>query len=634
MATEVTPTTPAETEQPSRWSRRRQVKWIGGGLLALLFVLALPLLLVQHFANEARGELEAAQDAIRSSDFAAAQDHVDAARRDVTFARIATDGPSGLVWGHMPVAGGTVQDVGHLVSALDDATAVAETGVELYPLVAGDDATLFNNGTVDLATLDKVVAGLQEGGGRLEEATASLEQVEGDLPGIGPKVRDARDAAQAQLEPLASGYAEAEPLVSRLPAMLGAEGDKNYLIALLNPSELRYSGGAALSLAPMSVTDGTLEIKDSIDLDSYEGINDPLPWRKVPSNKFPGISFKSSTLAPSWNVSGEELLRSWQRLSGDRYDGVIAVDAIALARLFALTGPLEVKGYPTLTGDNLVQTLVGSYDLYPDAEQRDVLNAAVIKAFRGKLLDGGKFGDKLSIVRAAADGRHLALYVRDKEANRGLSGFGLGGNLSSPTSGDYLGVFTQNFNASKVDFWQQRTVTSDVQLDAEGNAQVRLRVVVKNASPPYQQPGSDPGTGYFTRDLGVRVATFLPPQATDLTTTWQGETAPAQLGRFKRHRYFLAETTLGRGEQAVLEATYTIPDAASVSADGSLTYQLTLDPQAMVTPQSSDVTVHWPAGFTMTTLAEGWSPVSGGAHISIPALDSTPTWTLEASPPA
>ncbi|WP_309649885.1 DUF4012 domain-containing protein [Nocardioides sp.] len=631
MSTPPGETAAATSERSSRWPLRRRLTWLVGSFLALMFLLAIPLILVQHFAHEARDELTAAQDAFGSGDFAQAQEHVQDARRDVTIARIATDGPSGVLWGLVPVVGGTVHDVGHLVSALDDATAIAETGVELYPQISGDDATLLSDGTVDLATLEKVLAGVRASGSRLEDATASLDQIRGDLPGFGAEVLAARDQARASLEPLAEGYVAAEPLISRLPALLGAEGDKDYLIALLNPSELRYSGGAALSLAPLTVTDGTLEIGDSIDLDSYEGINDPLEWPRVAGNRFTGISFKSSTLAPSWNVAGEELLRAWRALSGDRYDGVIAVDAVALSRLFALTGPLDVAGYPTLTGANLVQTLVGSYDLYSDPEQRDRLNAALITAFRGKLLDGGMFAEKLSIVRQAADGGHLAIYVRDQEARRGLYEYGLSGDLSPVTSGDYLGVFTQNFNQSKMDFWQRRTATSEVRLDADGTARVRLRVVVDNTSPPYQQPGTDPGIGYFTRDLGITLATFLPPEATDLEAAWQGEALDATLRSFQGHQYFTATETLPTGGRAVLEATYTVPDAASVAPDGSLSYELTLDPQAMVNPQTSDVTVHFPAGFDVTGLPDGWSPVADGARIRIP-LDGTPTWTLEAAP--
>lgn len=632
MSSQPTTTTTAEDAPASRWPLRRRIVWAVGGFVALMVVLAIPFAVVQHYANAARDELIAAKGSFGSGDAAGAADHVSAARHDVTMARIATDGPSGMVWGLVPVVGGTVHDVEHLVSALDDGTSIAETAVDLYPQVAGDDATLFRDGTVDLATLDRVIAGVQESGRHLDDATASLDEVEGNLPGIGPKVRAARDAAQAQIEPLAEGYDGAASLIDGLPALLGADGDKQYLIALLNPSELRYSGGAALSMAPMTLADGTLDIKDAINLDSYPGINDPLRWRKVPGDKFPGLSFKSSTLAPSWGVSGEELLRAWQRTSGDRYDGVIAVDAVALSRLFALTGPLQVPGYPTLTGDNLVQTLVGSYDRYPDPGQRDVLNAAVIEAFRGKLLDGGQFPQKLSIIRQAADGRHLAIYLRAHQAERGLDAFGLAGNLSPADSGDYLGVATQNTNASKMDFWQRRAVTSDVRLRADGSARVRLHVAVTNASPPYAQPGTDPGLGYFTRYLGISLATFLPKAATDATATWQGETLTQRLHLFRGHRFFTRKVTLAQGGQAVLEATYTVPGAAVVAADGTLSYQLTLDPQGMVTPQSSEVTVHWPDGYGASTLPAGWSSVVGGAQISIPALDSTPTWTLKAFP--
>lgn len=633
MSSPASPTAPAASETPSRWLSRRRMKWLVGGFLTLMFVLAIPLLLVQHFAGSARDDLTAAQEAFVSGDFPRAQDHVESARRDVTIARIATEGPSGLVWGLVPGVGGTVQDVGHLVSALDDATAVAETGVDLYPRVAGDDATLFRDSTVDLDTLDDLLAGIEESGSHLDDAAASLDRIEGDLPGIGSQVLAARDAARARIDPLADTYADLAPLFARLPALLGtSEGDKKYLIAVLNPAELRYSGGAALALAPMTFTDGTLEIEDSIDLDSYRGINDPLDWERVAGNQFTGISFKSSTLAPSWNVAGEELLRAWRALSGERYDGVIAVDAVALSRLFALTGPLDVPGYPTLTGDNLVQTLVGSYDLYSDPEQRDALNAAVIKAFRGKLLDGGELAEKLTIVHQAADGGHLAIYVRDQEARGGITELGLSGDLPEVPSGDYLGVFTQNFNQSKMDFFQRRFVTSEVRLDTDGTARVRLRVKVENVSPPYEQDGEDPGIGYFTRDLGITLATFLPAEATDLEAVWQGEALPSRLRSFQGHQYFTATETLSSGREAVLEATYTVPGAATVAADGSVSYEITLDPQGMATPQSSDLTVRFPPGFSPTSLPDGWIAVDGGARIDIPGLDSTPTWTLEASP--
>ncbi len=44
------------------------------------------------------------------------------------------------------------------------------------------------------------------------------------------------------------------PLMRQLPDILGAEGERKYLLAILNPAELLYSGGTALSYAPVTVS--------------------------------------------------------------------------------------------------------------------------------------------------------------------------------------------------------------------------------------------------------------------------------------------------------------------------------------------------------------------------------------------
>ena len=52
-------------------------------------------------------------------------------------------------------------------------------------------------------------------------------------------------------------------------------------------------------------------------------------------------------------------------------DGVIAVDLQALARLMALTGPVQAPNVGELNSENLVKILAGSYDEYDTVEQRN-----------------------------------------------------------------------------------------------------------------------------------------------------------------------------------------------------------------------------------------------------------------------
>jgi hypothetical protein len=117
----------------------------------------------------------------------------------------------------------------------------------------------------------------------------------------------------------------------------------------------------------MSLQQGKVNVGGSINRDSNPRVREPIRWSKVPGNYFhyPGpIRVLNSTFAPSWSVSGEELLRGWDAATGDRYDGVVAVDMVAISRLFAVTGGITVPGHGRLTADNFVEKTVGSYDDY------------------------------------------------------------------------------------------------------------------------------------------------------------------------------------------------------------------------------------------------------------------------------
>ena len=75
---------------------------------------------------------------------------------------------------------------------------------------------------------------------------------------------EARDQAWDKIEPISTTYDEAEPVLDALPDVLGAEGDRNYIVAIMNPAELRYSGGATLTLVPMTMSDGKIEFGDTV----------------------------------------------------------------------------------------------------------------------------------------------------------------------------------------------------------------------------------------------------------------------------------------------------------------------------------------------------------------------------------
>ena len=301
-----------------RSSRRRRILVALGGLLLLLVALgvaALSMLSVPSDAQAAREDLTTALSALRSEDPAAAEESVASARSHVESAQDGLDGLGGDVWAALPFLGTPVEDARHLVQALDEATSVAEIGVDLYPSVAGKKATLFRDEQVDEETLHEVMEGAESAGDHLAAAREEIDAIRASTPVIGARIASYRDQAEAQVDPAADTFAAVQPVLDELPTLFGFEGRTNYLIAMLNPAELRYSGGAALTYAEMTWDAGRLDVGDGISPARDPRIHGRFLWRKVVGNNFHRgrNRIANSTFAPSWSTSGAELIRAWSR---------------------------------------------------------------------------------------------------------------------------------------------------------------------------------------------------------------------------------------------------------------------------------------------------------------------------------
>ncbi len=608
-----------------------------GGLFLLLVVLgllALPFLDAPDEAEAARSDLEAAKTALDSGDLDAAAASIASAREHADRVQDAMQGIGGDVWSVVPVVGGPVSDVRHLGNALDHLTSTAEIAVATWPAVTGDDATLFGDRSIDVATLRDVVTAVTDASTHLDTAQLELEEVDDSALGVGTRLAEARDEATAIVTPLAAGARRAKPLADALPDLFGAAGDRTYLLAILNPSEQRFSGGAPLTLAPLTVADGRLtvgEARDTTDKELYRVGR----WQKVEGNSFHNgkLRLSTATYAPDWSVSGEELLRGWARIVGEETDGLIAVDVVALADLMRITGPVDVPIYGRIDADNFTQKMIGDYDAFPDNEARHALNLALVPLFADRLLGPGNGVDKIESLRDSARGRHFAMWMRDPDVQAAVTDIGLAGELSD-TEHDYLAVLNQNTNASKSDYWQRRSLTSDVRLRPDGSAKVRLTITVHNDSPPYaNQEFGDPQRGSSrTRWNGMTLGVFLPLDVDVTSATVADQPVGTDVFDYFGRPYKLLRMTLPPTETRTAVLEYVVPAAADALDDGTLTYHLDATPQGMVIPEAVSVTVHWPEGYDVGELPDGWTRTGPGvATYDDPGLVTQPSFSITGS---
>jgi hypothetical protein len=629
-----------EVRRPRRHRRRLAalglllVVVVAGGVLALL---ARPLLSAKHEAEQAQADLTSAKSALADHQIGQARAYVRSARAHVTLARNDASGRGAGVWSAIPVAGGAVDDERHLIDALDETTSVAQIGVQVYPLVSGSTARLVQGDRVDLATLKFVADRTSSIGPHLDQALSDLSLVKGSTPVVGGSIKRATTQALDYLQPLQTSYHDSAPLLQALPAMVGAAGPRTYLVALLNPSEQRYSGGATLSFTTLRADQGALTFGRTTNAEDLSSRGSSQSWQPVAGNIFHRSSaplrVTSATFSPWWSVSGEELLRGYAKaFPGPHLDGLIGIDLQGLANLFALTGPVEVPLAGRVDAGNLVHVLAGSYDRFPSVAARHELNIALVPLFRNRFLEGGQMSAKVQTLVTSAHGRHFFTYFRSPAVERKFARVGLSGDLST-TPYDYVGVFSQNLNGSKVDYWQHRDVSSSVRLEPNGSADVHLKVTVTNASPPYSAAEPDPGVGYFTRLLRTRIGVFMPRHATFRSVRVDGQPVDATLHRPKvahvRNRKYVEGTmSLDRGQQDTMDVYYRTPRAADVLSPDSMVYQLSADPQDLVVPETLHVSVTWPPGFHPSgPLPSGWTETGTGATYS-GSVGVQATWAI------
>lgn len=421
-----------------QWSMRARLLGSAGAVallvLLILVVLAIPLFLARHDAMEARSELANSKRALMAGNFTEARASEEHARQLIASAQGLAHGWPADLWTALPATGTAVRDGRHLLNAMEQADQILRIGVRVYPKAMGPGSTLVSGTSVDVPLLRKVSHSLQRIGPHLERASDELDQVEGTTPLLGGELMHDRNMAIGELAPISRSYRKFSPLMARLPDVLGAHGPKTYLVAILNPAELRYSGGATLSFSTLSFDHGTATFGASYYVIQLNQEHPFLQWPRVPGNTFhsPGPRrLTAATFSPYWQVSGEELLRGWHAQTGQQTDGLIALDLQALAGLFRVTGPMQVPGYGTLDANNLVHTLAGSYDTHQDTSKRHQLNSALIPAFRQKFLEGGRFVQKARALATAGAERHFFVYTRDHATEQALGSGGFNGNLSS-----------------------------------------------------------------------------------------------------------------------------------------------------------------------------------------------------------
>jgi hypothetical protein len=511
-----------------------------------------------------------------------------------------------------------VAAAGDLFDAAGDGLAIGRRFVEIKEVQAagtGNASTLSQLVELMATSRDEAVAA----SAAIARARALLSRVPDGLIGQVESVRDAMTARIEKYGPLLDTYVTSS---ARLPAILGWDGPRRYLILTQDPAELRPTGGFIGSYGIITFDRGRITergFQDVTPLDvpwDYPFIKPPQELADYLLGPTQPWQFADSNWSPDFPTSANDALRLYTNESGDaRIDGVLGITTYTIDELLKVTGPIAVPDYNATiaSGETTLKVLQQTRAApTPRGDRKAFLSAFADQLVTSLLaLPPRKWGDLLGSADAFSRGHLLEAWFLDP-ADQGLvARSGLDGSVRQDV-GDYLYPVDSNVApATKLNLLATRTLNLAVQIDAVGNARDTLNVTWDNRieAPewdPYRAMGNVGGhiLGMYFR--------LLIPQRSRVEAVSGGGLAPVtdpavvedEAGRTAIGTYLKIPPG-----SASLQYSWTSPYAANTDAPGG-TYRLTIQAQPGLLPGPLTVTIRVPDGHRITAASPGLT-VSG-----------------------
>ncbi len=231
------------------------------------------------------------------------------------------------------------------------------------------------------------------------------------------------DDLQRRVTELDRSLGAAEKAVDLLPAMLGADGRRQYLLVVQNNAEIRSTGGLPGSLSVLEADEGRVRLGEQGNASLFGLSADPVVRLTDDEVDLYGrnvaLDLRDTNLIPDFPRAAS-LMARFAEQRGQQVDGVVSVDPVTLAEVLRATGPVEAGGVRLDEGNARRLLLNEPYLRLRSNEEQDAYFQRVSRGILDALLSGQ--GDQLELVRvlsqAAEQRRFLVWSDRDEEQRR------------------------------------------------------------------------------------------------------------------------------------------------------------------------------------------------------------------------
>ena len=434
---------------------RRWVKWVWIAL-ALVVVAAVAAFAWDAFQlKDSSAELKVhaaeAQQAVKTRDAEALTGAVSELQASAGAFANATDGPHWWVANHLPwIKNQTVplSEAGKAVRAIaDDALAPLASMGNLEAL----QAPAIVDGRIDPHVLEPYRETLAQAAAVTTAQQEALDAV--DLSGTVEQVRTPFVELRTDLATLGGTIQGGHVAAEVLPTMLGAEGERTYLVMVQNNAEPRATGGIPGAVLQVTVTDGRISFDRYVSASSLaDAVLIPGPLTDDEERIFTERMLRypqDINFTPELPRSAILMEQYWHREFGEAVDGIISIDPVALGYMLQGMPATDIGGI-TITAENLSSVMLNqAYLAFPDPDDSDAFFALASQQLFGQLISGST-SSIAGVEQAIDEGRFMAWSANADEQSL-LATTPVAGGFLERT--DTIGLFLNDGSGSKIGYY-------------------------------------------------------------------------------------------------------------------------------------------------------------------------------------
>jgi hypothetical protein len=362
--------------------------------------------------------------------------------------------------------------------------------------------------------------------------------------------------------------------VKILPAMLGQDGPKRYFLAFQNEAEARGTGGLPGAFAIIEANHGKVRFTRMESNTTLNGVaatvNLGPEYRTLYDGADTTTLYVNSNLSPHFPYAAQIWASMWKKYSGQKVDGVLAVDPTALSYLLAVTGPATLPDKTQVSAANAVAlTQSTNYAKFGGLsrsaiDQRKAYQLEIASAASKKILDAR--GDPTALLRAAgtaAGERRILVWSADPAIQADLAQTSVAGIIPKTTA-PYAGLSIVNDGGNKLDYYLDRSLTWQ-RTGCGPTRRTTVTITLTNNAPasglpPYVTARSDrhpypikPG------DNRLDVSYLATQGALMEGVTVDGRPDTASIGAERGHPVYTVDLELPRGTSRTIVLTLSEP---------------------------------------------------------------------------